>query len=428
MNQSKSSCSRIRGLATLCALAVAGLANTAVAADTLTGNWGGTRDSLEARGIALAFGYTSEDLAAVSGDGPDDFAHAGQLVLGADLDLDRLWGWSGTHAKVVLSHRDGDDLNERAGIQALLGPHELYGRGNVTRLTELSLSHESAGGKFAWKLGRITPAADFGYQECNFNNLSFCGSQAGNFVGDYWYNWPISQWGGVMRLSLGSDRYLKAGVYQVNPEYLDTRNRLSLAPSGTVGALSVLEYGWTPSFDGQAGSYKIGGWYSSAPRSDVRDADDTGTLVIRSGSYGGYLSALQQLLPARDASGAGELRAFVNVAAADQRTSTVDRTLAAGLVWKGPFPSRPADSAGIAFAVNHANERMTRRQALQVDNGLLAPMRVQDGNEYVLELNYAFQVIPGLRLQPGVQWIHNPGARDQRSDVVIVGMRSVIAF
>ena len=46
-------------------------------------------------------------------------------------------------------------------------------------------------------------------------NLTFCGSQPGNLVGDYWFNWPVSQWMARLKVSHG-DLYAQAAVYQVN--------------------------------------------------------------------------------------------------------------------------------------------------------------------------------------------------------------------
>ena len=57
---------------------------------------------------------------------------------------------------------------------------------------------------------------------CDFINLTFCPGQAGNLVGDYIYNWPVSQWAAVARVNFGSEGYVKAGVFDSNSAYLDT--------------------------------------------------------------------------------------------------------------------------------------------------------------------------------------------------------------
>jgi porin len=48
-------------------------------------------------------------------------------------------------------------------------------------------------GAVDWKIGRITFGEDFASFSCDFQNLTFCGAQPSNLVGNYIYNWPVSQ-------------------------------------------------------------------------------------------------------------------------------------------------------------------------------------------------------------------------------------------
>lgn len=58
---------------------------------------------------------------------------------------------------------------------------------------------------------------DFANFSCDFQNLTFCGSQPGNLVSGYWVNWPTSQWATRIKLQVSQQTYVQIGAYQVNP-------------------------------------------------------------------------------------------------------------------------------------------------------------------------------------------------------------------
>lgn len=376
--------------------------------------------------------YTSEDLSNIAGGNKRTSAHAGQLTFGASFDLHRLWGWPGASAQVAFTHRDGQSLDEKAGIGALMGTHEIYGRGQTTRLTRLWLDQTLAAGRVSLRVGRLNPGSDFQAVDCAFINLSFCGNQAGNVAGDYWTNAPMSQWGITGRWNVSSGVYLKIGAYQVNPRYQRHGARLALAPRGTQGTLTPLELGWEhTAADLRTSRVMLGGWYSSAPRHDVW-LDEQGAVsalsgrdpALRTGAYGGYLSAAQDF-NLHLAAGQQRLRVYLNGTLVDRRTSTVDRTLALGASLKG-FALRPEDELGVSIASSHLNSRASLDRRLRRTAGQLG---LPPGNdEYAVEIYYRVSVGAHLSISPDIQWIRRPGGASERADVVVVGARTSIAF
>jgi len=208
--------------------------------------YGKLKADLKERGIDYSLGYRSEDLTNLRGGTKTRFVHAGQAALNATLDLDRLVSWQGGSLIIGISHRDGQPLNSLAHIGALLGPQEIYGRGNVFRLVQFMLKQEFFGGRFSIRAGRLN-VGDFPAFPCRFMNLTYCGAPAGNIVYDYWFNWPISQWGGYAKLDVTASTYLKAGLFQVNPNNLDSDLAVTLDPKGGTGVLIPFELGWVPS-------------------------------------------------------------------------------------------------------------------------------------------------------------------------------------
>lgn len=400
----------------------------------LLGDWSGLRSGLATRGAVLDLGYTSEDLHNTRGGSRRATRHAGQLGLGASVDLEKLVGWDRSSLRVSVTSRDGRNLNADAGIGALMQPAEIYGRGQTWRLSEFWFGHRLLDDRVLLKLGRMNVGSEFGDFECSFANLSFCGNQAGNIVGDYWYNWPISQWAAVGRANTGADTYAKLGLYQINPAYLQRNRGFSLNPHGTTGALLPMEFGWTPLLAGdRPGSYKAGAWYSTADRADVLadangDAAQASGLGFRqkSGAYGVYIAAKQQVTRGRRDSPQSGLRVFLNIAQADRRTSTVDRTAEVGGIWRGLAAERPQDEIGVALATTHVNRRATETQ----DIAYAAGQRAYAGgtDETTAEAFYGWQARPWLLVRFTAQWIHAPGGVASRPDVVVVGTKTSISF
>jgi len=394
--------------------------------------YGKFKADLKRRGIDYFFGYTSEEATNIRGGTKKRLVHAGQAALRTQFDLDRLVGWEGGTLAITITHRDGQPLNALAHIGSLLGSQEIWGRGNVFRLTQFVLIQELFDGRLSIRLGRPY-VGDFPVFPCRFMNLTFCGSPPGNIVYDYWFNWPISQWGGLVKLNVTDSTYLKVGTFQVNPNNLDSDLAVTLDPTGGTGVLIPFEVGWQPTFAGLQQSFVVGGWYSTAADADVyldvnrNSAARTGLPFLqRDGAYGGYLSFGGQFFRGPKANPASGLLFFFNALLADERTTLVNRTIAGGLVYTGLLPFRPFDELGVGYGVSHLNSRVSnyRRELPQRDPNALPA----DSNERALEVYYGFQFSNVLQFRPDLQWISHPGGISKRPDALVVGARTTVSF
>lgn len=352
------------------------------------------------------------------------------------LDLNKLFGWSGATFQTTLTQRTGRNLSDDANLGTLQQVQEVFGRGQTIRLTQFWLDQSFDQGLIDWKIGRMPFGDDFASFHCDFMNLTFCGADPGNLVGNYIFNWPISQWATRVKFSLGKEGYVQAGAYDVNPRYLNLENEV--APvffSGSTGVLIPVEFAWLPSFDdGQLpGSYKIGFWYDTSTADDVVD-DINGDLIALTGMpaqqdrgrYGAYINFEQQVLRTSAVDPKRGLDVFLNAVFADDRTSTTDRQFAAGLIFTGPFDGRPMDSIGFAGGVTYVNGRVADSQSQENAAGL-GPVAVQD-NEYAFELFYTLQVAPGLYFRPNIQYVIDPGGTDENPNVLILGLKTSANF
>lgn len=428
--------SRIAVLGVLGAAWLAGVAPArAEERPQLSGDWNGARTRLAQRGISLDIGYGGEAAHNFTGGTRRLTRYADQFALGATADLGTLWGWHGATFQVTYTARNGRDLGADAQIGNYQLIQEVYGRGQTVHLTDFWLEQAFLDGRLQWKLGRVTVGEDFANFACDFQNLTFCGSQPGNLVGDYWVNWPTSQWGTRLKLATSPRTYLQLGAYQVNPHYVDDqwarRNGWKLNnPGGTLGGLFPVEFGWTPAWRGLPGSYKLGAWYSSAGGDDVlldihrEPRILTGAPALqRDARYGGYLNFQQQLGGVADTSGTS---VFLNITQADRRTAATDRQVSAGMEYRGPF-GRAGDMVGFALGATHTNNRLAHATRLfnAAHPGAGLPVK---GSEYAGEVFYSWSPAPWVSLRPNLQYLVHPGGNRQNHDALVVGMKTSVAF
>lgn len=401
--------------------------------DGILGDWGGLREKLDDAGVGLTVAYGNEFAANVAGGARKDATAVGQLVLGTDLDMDKIAGIHGGSFHGKITYRHGPNLGDKAGLETLQLVQEVWGRGQTWRVTE-AYYQQQIGASLDVKIGRMTMGSDFEQMGCEFQNLSFCGAAVGNLVGDYWYNWPISQWALVANYKHKS-WYVKAAVFEANRHSLD--NNFAFNHGGADGVTVPVEAGWTPHLGsrGLPGVYKIGAWYNSQRADDVLlgvDGQPVGARDIdpmaRRGRYGGYIAIRQQITgsytkdPLTGAMVTRGVSVQFNLTQTDRRTARTDNQLTAGLLWSAPFAARPHDELGWAIGRTNVNGRAAYGEQLASPTGRHADA------EYLTEFYYGVHVYPGVMLKPNIQYIVNPGGYHTNKDVVILGMKSSFAL
>ncbi len=333
----------------------------------LLGEWPGIRSKLSDLGINVSITGVDEAVLNLSGGLRQNAQEAGQVALQAQFDLQKSLGLQGASFLVTLVSCWGRDAATDAGIPALQLLNEVYGRGNILRLEQFAWDQKWLDGRIETTVGRLAFGDEFFSYPCDFINLTFCPGQPGNVVGDYIYNWPVSQWAAVAKVNFGSEGYFKAGVFDLNTAYLDTTpNPASLPafPGEAQGAIFPAELAWTPKFNGLAGSYQVGGWWSSDGAANVATSINGEPILVSGlpGVYGhgryGFSTVLQQQLaraPDNPDPKNNGLNAFLLATYADRRTSTEDYQIFGGLVRYGLGPWRPKDGYGIAVGTTHVN-------------------------------------------------------------------------
>ena len=405
----------------------------------LLGEWPGIRSKLADLGIQVSLTGVDEAVLNLSGGLRQNAQEAGQVALQTQFDLQKSLGLTGTSVSVTLVSRWGRDAATDAGIPALQLLNEVYGRGNILRLEQFAWDQKWLDGRVETTAGRLAFGDEFFSFPCDFINLTFCPGQAGNVVGDYIYNWPVSQWAAVGQLNFGSEGYVKAGIYDSNTAYLDTTPNPALWPAfpgESQGVIVPAEIAWTPKFGALQGSYQVGGWWNSDAAPNVATSIN-GEPILVSGLPGvpghgryGFSTVLQQQLThdAANPDPKNGLNAFVLATYADRRTSMLDYQVFWGIVQYGLGTWRPKDGFGIAVGTTHVNPNIADAQILA--NTLGVGLGYVQRNEYVTEAWYGWQAAPWLNLKLDAQYVITPGGytTPTNRNAFVLGVRTTIAF
>lgn len=380
------------------------------------------------RAVTLSAHYVSETAYNPNGGARSMVREASQLATGATVDMERLAGVRGATVTTTLTWRRGRSLGLAADLGVLQQVQEVYGRGNVVRLTQ-AWWEQKLGERAAIKLGRTDPGEDFAVFSCDYMNLAFCGASPGNLAGDYWHNWPIGQWGTRLRAGTEQGGYVAAGAYEINPRNLDTGFALAHV-HGARGALIPAELGVERGGDGEKlGSYKVGGWYATVDGDDVLlDRGGRARALTRAaplrrlGRHGVYLS-LQQQVSGTAAGGraVSGLSFFFKVTEVDRATACTSSQIALGIFYDAPLPGRAGDTIGLAVARTGVNQRLASSESRRTG----APAR---DAEYTAELFYNLHLARWVDLRPNLQWVHQPGGVRTSADIQVLGLKAAAGF
>ncbi|MEW9679560.1 carbohydrate porin [Pseudomonas sp. TE50-2] len=411
----------------------------------MLGDWGGTRSELLEKGYDFTLGYTGEMGSNLHGGYSHDRAarYSDQFTFGVNMDLQKILGWHDTEVQLTVTERHGNNIsNDRINdprVGGFTSAQEVWGRGQTWRLTQMWIKQKYFDGALDVKFGRFGEGEDFNSFPCDFQNLAFCGSQVGNWVGGIWYNWPVSQWALRVRYNLNDALYAQVGVFEQNPSNLESGNGFKLSGSGTQGAVMPIELVWSPRVNGLKGEYRAGYYYSNAKAQDVLK-DSNGTPAAISGAayrsssskHGLWLGAQQQVTALASDQSRG-LSLFANATVHDKKTNAIDNYVQAGVVYKGPFDARAKDDIGFALARVHVNPGYRKNARLinqangldDYDNPGFLP--VQD-TEYSAELYYGIHLADWLTVRPNLQYIRHPGGVSRVDDALIGGLKIQSSF
>jgi porin len=407
-----------------------------IAADHLTGDWGGAREQLFNSGVEVfAFDNSIYNGNVAGGIHSGHSTIVNDAYAGLKFDLNKLVAWSGGLFVISAIDRAGEDLT-RKYVGSVYSVQQMVG-GQRPFLYQFYLQQKLANKKVTLKIGRFGASDDF-------NASPFYGYSLNNGIdGDIrnvlfdtrFSAYPFAVWAAALFYDPSPEFNLRLGIFQTSKDMFDnTQHGLDWSIRGEDGYTAIAQFGWTPQFfkqplpsgatvakgnpatalKGMPGHYHFGVTFSQwdfYPRFNGGFEDH---------SYGFYAHADQMVYQKRPGSDQG-LYVFVASGYYPQsKISIVPFQVNAGLHYKGLFPGRDDDRTVLHFIYGSLSDDFARSVRL--------PGHPSADSEKVVEIGHRFQVTKWSYIQPDLQWVIDPGGTGDIPDAVVVGAQMGVTF
>ncbi len=344
------------------------------------------------------------------------------VLLGTDLDFEKLIGLPGGELGAAFLVFDGQASNSAAGVvtgyDGLTGPSPL----DRTELYQLWWRQRLFGDKLMIRFGKVVPTYDFNnvarpvpIQDESlsipavtgliytpiFVNPTILGVMPG------YYN---SAYGITTTFTPTHNSYVSYGVYDGSLAH-GRQTGISAVPdfSGYYFQIGEIGASWLLGPNKLPGSMGLGGWGQTG---QLRAGSGT-QAIEQNGTEGFYTFGSQRLWlrhPGVDNSG---VSGFFQFGINDSTTMLASKYFGLGLTGFGLVPHRSSDSIGVGSAWSWLNR---------------LPGSGFRSNELILAAYYQAHLFGGVFMQPTLSYIPNPGASTSLHGTTALTLQSTILF
>ncbi|MEO1199162.1 MAG: carbohydrate porin [Pseudomonadota bacterium] len=399
-----------------------GLLGGEVEANNVTGSWGGWRDELVARGLALEAAYFGQFAANPIGGESQGASWRGGLALGAFADLDRLFDVERTYFTMSFTYNDGTSsltpthVGNEFPVQLSSATDNRY-----TRLVHLAVGTQLFDNTVALNGGRIVAGEQFANlaQACNSVNQAICGNPIVAPRNITFPTYPNAVWGMNFEYKPDFAWYAKTGAYAVESDLLDdTNGGTNFGLPDGAGPLVLAELGYlfgrtpargpegglTPASLVSSGTYKVGAYYDGEQLTNLSTGD------TQRHTWGVYAMGEQQLYRERTNSDDG-VWAWLALSYAPPDVNRVQFMAAGGVSYNGLIDGRPDDTISLIVANGHFSDRLP-----------------DQSSETLIEADLRIQALPSVYIEPNLQYIINPDGRSTIDSALVTGIALGVNF
>jgi len=420
-----------------------GLPEESIATSLNGGPDASARAALAEKGITYGINYIGETWSN-SGGAKDGSTYQGRLEILVDADLEKLWGVKGLtfHVNGYQIHGAGLGKDLGSPIMAISSIEALPS----TRLFELWLE-QKIGERVSVRAGQLAVDSEFFTTDTGGKFINSTFGWAGIWAADLPNGgnaYPLATPGARVKVDVTENLTFLAAIYNGNPSdeggQYSNRNGTDFRTNDNPFLIQELQYKYNQPAKGGA---KDGGYKDYAPSSGITSLPGTikfgawehtddryfpavnGSDKLFDSNYGFYASIDQQIYALPDDPKKG-INVFGRLAGAPSNRNTVDFYIDGGIVFSGFIPSRPDDSFGAGFAYAQVSD--DARDADRLERASDPTYKIRD-YESIVEVFYKAQIVPGLTIQPDLQYMWNPGGHVAGNDDAIYGgVRVSVAY
>lgn len=368
------------------------------------------RHKLAHDGITLDASYVTNLLGNPIGGREQSFAYDGSLGLSVNIDF-TCYGLTGLNLYSALCWRTGDNLSRDIDNQFTVS--QIYGSQTI-RLAQLYLLETLFDKRLIIKAGRLCAGDDFLTSPLywQFVNNAFDGNPVSIFYNIPFSAYPGATWGALIAGRPWDMLSIKAGVFNANTEIQKNRyHGCNFTFESTNGVVWITEWAFLlnqgPCDDGLPGNYKVGFYYLTGNRNLFSGGE-------QKGDPGLYFLFDQMVYQHHDCNYPDRgLTPFISVLLQPQNRNPMPLFINGGLVYRGPFASRPKDVAALGFVYGRFSSDLREQQRAAGIEEQFA--------EIVLELNYEIRINKWFYIMPDMQYIIHPKGRDSVPNAWVIG-------
>ena len=375
--------------------------------ETLLGDWGGVKPTLEDHGVSLEAVFTADLLRNASGGVSRGTDALYNVDITATIDSEKAGLWSnGTFFFYGLGNF-GDAFSERVGDSQVVSNIETA---ETLKLYEAWYEHVFPGSSLSVLAGLHDYNSEFyalDYAGSLFNSSFGIGIDTSQVGPSIFSTTAVAT---RVRYQPSQQSYLLAAIYDGVPGDPNDDDGTHIILRSKDGLFYAAEVGFVSNEEETVQNYyklALGGWYHTTDFTDYKEEE-------HAHNFGSYLVAEATLLSEEDPSQG--LGGFIQFGVTRADRNEFARYLGAGLTYTGAIPGRNSDitTIGVAHAMHgsHYNDMVES----------------SDRAETVVEFNYRAPLFLGITVQPDFQYIVNPGTDSALDNAFVFGSRFELVF
>ncbi len=360
------------------------------------------------------------------GQNPGTWSFNSMLVLGVNVDAEKLTGWSGASFATQFMQVDTQPTNAQAG--SVQGYNSLDSSAGTivdrSQLYQAWYRQTLFEDKVNIRIGKQVPTYDFANVSrpvSESDDLLMIPAVTGLLYTPIYVNpsmlGPIggyynSVYGVCVGVETTDNSYVRFGVYDGN---LANGVQTGLTgPEFNSYTYSIAEIGLDWVINGEyPGEFGIGGWYQTG---QLEVTKSNGDLVSQNGTGGVYFFGGQRVWSNGEKSEGKtapeqSISTFIQYGVNNSDTMLMNQSIGGGLTGFGLMPSRPRDSMGIGSSLAWLNPNLFQRSS-----------------ELMFQTYYQFNVTDGVFFQPALTYIPTPGANPNDSNSLALTFRLTMLF